>query len=173
MTEAFQRYICDIHTYGICAATFLHHYRNELTKRYDRMNESIEVDPMFAFPSTVCQAPVFTTAVINATQNFSVSNSTHSACTKPMTDLSETILTKEPYLLTAEDFDISDLEVKKHQPTKTSIAKYKYQCLQCGKSYLSTDSVKKHWRNKHTRIYIRKGHREDYCKRIFMGEKEM
>ena len=167
MTEAFHRYVCDIHTYGICAATFLHHYRSELRKGYDCMNESIEVDPFFAFPSTISQAPVLTSA-IDATQNYGVSDSTYSPFMEPTNDFSDTILTQETYLLTAEDFDTNDFEVKKHQLPETSIAKCKYQCLRCGKSYLSRDGVKKHWRNKHAHIHVRKGHREDYCKRIFV-----
>lgn len=40
--------------------------------------------------------------------------------------------------------------------------KIQYGCRLCGKTYISTDGVRKHWRTKHSNVILRRGHVTDY-----------
>lgn len=38
----------------------------------------------------------------------------------------------------------------------------KYSCKKCGKFYMHTDGVRKHWRNKHSEFELKRGNIHDY-----------
>lgn len=51
--------------------------------------------------------------------------------------------------------------------------KLQYACKQCGKTYVSSDGVKKHWRKCHQNINIRRGYVDDYAIKLSTYDQKM
>ena len=48
--------------------------------------------------------------------------------------------------------------------------KKKYSCKKCGKLYIDSDGVRKHWKNKHNKFELKRGNIDSYTTIIFQTE---
>lgn len=171
----YHQYLCATNAYGLCAATLMYNYPYNIMKAYEIMNNAIDIDPFFVFPSTPVQpAGVTHIPFVEAVPILNQFDQNDTYCIS--VERPDSVNTTMKNLFFTEDdldiLNIDDTSKSFNQSSEFAAAQEydsndskRYQCRECGKRYKSTDGVKKHWRKKHAHIYVRKGHTEDYCVR--------